>query len=127
MNKIIALLLIALVLATGCTTNAPPAQNGTLEGHITIGPICPVETNPPNPDCEPSEQTYAAYKIGVFSVTGEKITEFNGDRYGNYKVELPEGRYRLNQLGGLLKYSAEIEIVANETRRVDIDIDTGIR
>ncbi len=120
-----------LLLISGCVQNNP--QNGTLQGRITIGPLCPVETNPPDPSCLPNEQTYAAYQLTVYKVNFaassslEKFATFQGDKDGNYRIELPEGNYELAQETGLSRYQQEFVIKAGEATALDIDIDTGIR
>lgn len=123
--------ILALLLVAGCTQGNP--NNGTLQGHITIGPLCPVETSPPDPNCLPTEQTYVAYELTVYRVVGgpsgtlEKVMTFKGDKDGNYKIELPEGAYELSQDTGISVYQQEFSIKAGETTNLDIDIDTGIR
>ena len=123
--------ILALLLVFGCTQANP--QNGILQGHITIGPLCPVETVTSDPSCLPTEQTYAAYELTVYRVVGgpsgtlEKVTTFRGDKDGNYKIELLEGSYELSQDSGISVYQQEFSIKAGETTSLDIDIDTGIR
>ncbi|MCR4368970.1 MAG: hypothetical protein NUV67_03630 [archaeon] len=122
--------IIALILLSGC--GQKQEGTGTLQGHISIGPICPVETNPPNPECEPTKETYAAYELSAYRVgsgdPGQLIKEatFTGDENGNYKIELKAGVYKI-MLGDGLQYRKTIGITANETTIWDIDIDTGIR
>jgi len=60
-NYFVAAGLLLLILILGCAARLP--EKGTLQGHITIGPLCPVETNPPDPNCQPTEETYNAYHL----------------------------------------------------------------
>ena len=123
--------IVALLVFSGCIQNEP--QKGILKGYISIGPLCPVETNPPDPNCQPTEQTYASYALTVYRVNGvpsgtlEKVAVFQGDKDGNYKIELLEGNYELAQESGISRYQQEFTIKAGETTNLDIDIDTGIR
>ena len=132
--RAILFLTIAFLLF-GCIANQQEQGKGYLQGHITISPLCPVETNPPDPNCLPNEETYAAYVITVerpngASISGrEKVTEFTADKFGNYKIELPEGDYSL-WYGSIINPTYihnTVSIKAGETTNLDIDIDTGIR
>jgi len=131
MRKILVLLLAGFFLL-GCSTAAPQGK-GFLEGKISIGPICPVERFPPEPQCRPTEQTFQAYPLTVYLIgNGDpgiliKETEFHGGTEGNYRIELAAGSYVVRQETGLSRFSETVEINANETTRLDIDIDTGIR
>jgi hypothetical protein len=122
-----------LLLIFGCISNPQEQGKGILQGHISIGPLCPVERNPPDPNCLPTEQTYAAYAMTVYRVgAGDpgpllKETTFTGDKDGNYKIELPTGSYVIRQETGISKFSKTVAIKAGETTTLDIDIDTGIR
>ena len=108
-----------------------PQVFGTLEGHVTIGPLVPVlqegELEP-----TPAPEVYAAREIVVFEENGK--TEFirlEIDVEGNYRAELPVGIYvvDINRIG--IDSAADLpkQIVITEQRetRLDIDIDTGIR
>jgi len=132
----IVLFILAISLF-GCITNPQENGKGILQGHISIGPICPVERNPPDPNCQPTEETYAAYTLTVYGIgAGDpgvpiEVTKFQGDKNGNYRIELPEGTYEIifPPLGGsgISSFHATVEIKSGETTNLDIDIDTGIR
>ena len=128
----LSIALIALFLFFGCVQSAE--EKGTLKGHITIGPLCPVETNPPNPNCQPTEKTYEAYEFKVLRIDGSGselavILEqtFTGDKNGNYEIMLQKGTYEIMQETGISKYSNTVVLKAGEITTLDIDIDTGIR
>lgn len=106
-----------------------PTENrkGILSGKISIGPICPVERYPPEPNCAATEETFLAYPLGVYSESGEKVMTFNGDSNGNYSIELPIGTYTVKQETGLSRFSETVSISSGQTTVLDIDIDTGIR
>lgn len=42
---------------------------GTLMGKISIGPLCPVETAPPQPGCLPTADTYKTWQLSVWNTT----------------------------------------------------------
>lgn len=106
-------------------------QNGFLQGKITIGPLCPVERIPPDPKCQPTPETYAAWPIAVYSSNQEtKITDIKPDATGFYKVELLVGTYVVNlekQTPFARSLPQTVIVKGGETTVFDIDIDTGIR
>jgi len=125
----VGLAIIATLSFSGCKSQ--PVQYGTLEGKVSIGPICPVERNPPDPACLPTAQTYAAWPIGVYkgSTLVDTLEPMPPD--GSYSLELPVGSYTLNleeQMGiGADNLPAEIVLYADKTTTFDVEIDTGIR
>ena len=135
MNKNILLtaLIITLILISGCTQQpAKPLEKGFLEGKITIGPICPVERFPPDPNCEPKEETYTAWQIAIWtSDERKKVAQIQPDLNGTYKLELPVGTYVVDfekeQHFGGNNLPATIAIDSGKTTVLNIDIDTGIR
>ena len=128
MKKVFALLLLGVFLF-GCLGDNPenPAQFGYLQGHVSIGPLCPVERNPPDPNCMPTAETYKAYPFGVYTDLGSKAGEFAADADGNYSVRLRIGEYEVRQASGIQKYSKKIKIESGKTSALDIELDTGIR
>ncbi len=128
MRKVFALLLLGVFLF-GCLGDKPenPGQSGYLQGHVSIGPLCPVERNPPDPNCLPNEETYKNYPFMVYDSLGSKAGAFVADADGNYSLRLRIGEYEVKQSTGLQKYSKKIRIESGKTTALDIDIDTGIR
>ena len=127
----IILLIGFLYVFSGCDKSI--RESGFLEGKISIGPICPVEHDPPDPGCLPTAETYKAYPVGIFSPDGKhmiaKITPALDGTYsikldqGNYLVILETGQKRI----GSSNLPAEVEIISQNKTILDIDIDTGIR
>lgn len=120
------------LLFSGCEklTNQEP---GILEGIISIGPICPVETDPPDPGCLPTAETYKAYPVSIWTSNGRReIARINPALDGSYKTELTPGNY-LVTLGtaskgiGSSNLPAEVKITSLHETILNIDIDTGIR
>lgn len=124
------ILVFVLALLFAC---APPAPQptGTLQGHVTIGPLVPVQ-RVDEPDPTPAPEVYAAYPIIIYSADGSaEIAILVIDSQGNYQIELPVGDYLIDRerLGpsSAAGLPASITITAGETTVLDIDIDTGIR
>ncbi len=106
-------------------------EQGLLTGKVTIGPICPVESDPPDPNCQPSEETYNSYPIAVWTTDKKsKLGQIKPNVNGSYSIELPVGRYLIdlkNQHFFGTTLPATVNIEPNDTKILDILIDTGIR
>ncbi len=137
MNKNILLIgIIAIIIfVSGCIQQQNQiSEKGFLEGKITIGPICPVERSPPDPKCQPTEETYKAWPIAVYTSDKKaKIIQIEPNIDGTHKTELPVGNYIVDLekqqpfgIGGN-NLPATIVINSGETTKLDINIDTGIR
>lgn len=122
---------IIIIPIIGCDQQDQRSEQGLLTGAISIGPLCPVETFPPDPNCQPTEAVYKAWPIGVWTADKKSklgILEPNLD--GTYNFELPEGNYFVDLeiqhfFGSTLPETIKIE--PDETFFLDIVIDTGIR
>jgi hypothetical protein len=83
------------------------------------------------PEPTPAPEVYAGRQIVVFSGSGGEIARVQIDGQGNYRLVLPAGSYRvdINHAGidSAAGLPAEVEILAGQTTRLDVDIDTGIR
>ena len=77
-NIILGLILLTGLLLNGGCDKMSSQEAGFLEGKISIGPICPVETDPPDPGCLPTAETYKAYPVAVWTADGgRKIIQIN--------------------------------------------------
>lgn len=109
-------------------------NSGTLKGNISIGPLCPVETIPPQPGCQPTAETYKAWQTSVWNASKTIIIkDINPDLSGNFSVQLLPGNYVIDfnssqshSFGGS-SFPIHFSISKNKTTAVDISIDTGIR
>ena len=132
-SKLVPLLAIMSVLFTfsTCEDNIS-GDNGLLEGTISIGPICPVETDPPSPECLPTAETYKAYPVGIWTQDGRRrITQITPALDGSFSVGLVPGQYLIkldkeNTIGGS-NLPVTVVITTLEKSILNIDIDTGIR
>jgi hypothetical protein len=127
----------------GSNTSVETTGEGTLMGPITIGPICPSESVPPRPECQPTPAVYAAHPVSVYEENlatacspigcnkGRLVTTLVPDAQGKFSTSLPQSRYIIDvehqALGGVQGAPAEIIIMAGQTTKADISIDTGIR
>jgi len=114
------------------TTSIDATPSGFLEGHLKI--ISPKEVE--LADETPSKITaenYADYPLIILSRDGEKeIARLKADENGNYRIALAPGDYVLDVQGRQPKGHVRAKpqsftIISNQTLRVDMSIDTGIR
>jgi hypothetical protein len=110
------------------TSNAPV---GYLSGHVTIGPLQPVQ-RAGVPPASPAPEVYAARSIDIFQADGATLVanlKINSD--GTYHIALSPGDYivalarsGIDRARGLPK---TITIESGKPVQLDIDVDTGIR
>jgi len=124
--------LFGLFLISGCDKQYTQ-EAGFLEGIISIGPLCPVEKDPPDPDCLPTYETFKAYPVSIWTSDGRrKITRINPALDGSYRIELVPGNYLVklekeqNTIGSS-NLPVQVSIVTQKETLLNIDIDTGIR
>jgi len=130
--KLCILFLSVAFIISGCEEQFPK-DTGFLEGVISIGPICPVEKDPPDPGCLPTYETYKAYPVTIWTSNGRrKIAQINPALDGSYKIELNPGHYLVvlendkNSIGSS-NLPAEVVIRSQAETILNVDIDTGIR
>jgi hypothetical protein len=120
---------IFLVLATTGSLNAAPP--GFVEGHLKIVSAREVELANGNTPT-PSAEAYAEYPLIILSQDGKKeIARVTADEKGNYHVALPPGNYVLDVQGrapGHVRAKPQrFTVISNQSVRVDMEIDTGVR
>ena len=129
---------ILLVATLGCSSTSGVengdldlAGGGTLAGRVSIGPICPVERE--DEPCPVPPAVYAGVDVLVLAEPGgDLIARVDLDDEGRYRMELPEGSYRVTLEHGLgippgVSPTHVITIRQGETTELDFEIDTGIR
>ncbi|MEX0826185.1 MAG: carboxypeptidase-like regulatory domain-containing protein [Acidimicrobiia bacterium] len=125
-----ALAIVMLIAACGgdgasSTTVAPTFA---VSGYAHAGPVCPVETTPPDPSCE--DRPLGGAVVRVLDSDGAVVAEATTAVDGTFTVQLPAGDYTVvaQPVEGLLGTPAAIEItVVVEVSDVDLAYDTGIR
>ena len=137
-NSIIKYLFLSVIvvvtLISSCTKQSMVTGNGVLKGKISIGPICPVETIPPRPECLPTRVTYNAYATAVWTSDKKNMLKTivpNDD--GTYQIDLPAGDYILDYVtprtfgAGGSNLPSAFSIADKDTLTLNVSIDTGIR
>ena len=112
-------------------TDVAPTTLGTLNGLMTIGPICPVE-HADNP-CKPTAEMFAERKISVFASDKKTlITTVTPGSTGSFTVLLPEGSYYIkmekpSSVGSVTGLPTTVTIKAGGVVLLSVEVDTGIR
>jgi len=125
---LISVFVISLLASTAWLDATP---TGFLEGHLKI--ISPKEVE--LADETPSKMTtenYPDYPLVIMN--REKQTEVahvTADEHGNYRIALPPGDYVLDVQNRKRRHVRATQqpftVVADQTVRVDMTIDTGVR
>lgn len=126
------MVIISGLLLVGCPG---AADNGLLQGKVSIGPISPVEQ--PGQTATIRCDFYDARKIMIYDQSGKNLLEQVGiecntaENYAGYSVQLKPGIYTvdINRIGidSSSDVPKQVEIKSGITVKLDIDIDTGIR
>lgn len=111
--------------------------NGTLTGHVTIGPNCPVEMLR-SQGCLPPPGAFSSTRIVVYKPDGRTVVasqtprpESANSEFAVYSFSLPPGNYQVDyeRTGDFMTTHTlkPATIESGKTTTVDFDIDTGIR
>src|SRR5881396_2241758 len=114
-------------VVTGMATEPP----GFVEGHLKIVSPKEVELADGNAPAITAEN-YAQYPLIILSQGGKKeFARVTADGNGNYRTALPPGDYVLDVKGRVRGHvrakPQQFTVVSNQTVRVDMNIDTGVR
>jgi hypothetical protein len=124
------LLWAALTLSiAACATGQ--RESGTLEGHVAIGPLTPVQ-RAGVPEPTPPPEMYAQYEILIYAEDGRtEVARARIDSGGDYRVTLGAGTYVVNinrqGISHGIDLPKKVTITDQQVTRLDIQIDTGIR
>ncbi|HLF72307.1 MAG TPA: carboxypeptidase-like regulatory domain-containing protein [Dehalococcoidia bacterium] len=125
-----------LATVTGTTTPsatstpiAIPAGRGAIAGRVTRGPICPVQTVPPRPECEDAP---VAGIVLTASRNGAQVASATTGGDGRYLFLLTPGSYTI-EIAPLpaptftKDLPRSITVREGDTVTLDVLIDTGVR
>ena len=134
-NVLVAALVCVTAAACGAYQfpGASPAATGTVTGTVAvmpcgpIKPVPPVRSGPPQ-DLVPCRMTPAVAVEMVFS-SGDRVTSTLTDPNGRYRIELPEGTYKVSAKNyrRIITGPAVVTVKAGSTVTADYLLDSGIR
>ena len=133
MKRLLAAATLVLLSCGGNSAPTDPLSSvriGKLVGLVTIGPNCPgpTTTNP----CTTPPSAYAARKVQVWDAARTRLLfTVDLDNGGFYSIDLAPNTYTVDLKPNGIDKSADVPkqviVNGNETTRLDISIDTGIR
>jgi hypothetical protein len=119
----------ATIVVTNAITPTPEGVGtGYLSGHVSIGPICPVERV--DHPCVVPPEAYTSRSVVVYASDQAMVKEKAAlDAVGNYKITLAAGTYwvQIQPAGIGPGEKKKVTIKSGETQTLNFDIDTGIR
>ena len=109
------------------TCPGTPTSSSGIRGYIHMGPTCPVQRDPPDPNCE--DKPYATVSIVASNTVGKQY-KGQTDMIGNFSLDVPPGAYIVKIMPlNIFPRCEEKEAVVtkNKFTSIDISCDTGIR
>ena len=110
-----------------CPPTTTSGKSG-ITGTVTLGPTCPVERMPPDPNCAPK---FYSTSINIMKAGSTKIIKtIQSNSNGVFSADLGVGSYVLQAQGGnVLPRCGGIsaEVKSSQYTKVEISGDTGIR
>lgn len=126
--RIFVMLFVLLVAACGGRYQ-PDAVTATVTVLALAGPVCPVETNPPSPDCAPRPVVDAV--ILVTDPSGNELARGRTDAVGVVELVVPPGNVLIvpQAVDGYLGTASPLDIFLTDGQSLHVDVmyDTGIR
>ena len=142
MRNVVLAGLVLLTAACGAYQfpGASPAATGTVTGTVAVMPCGPIKPMPPvqpgrpgpptgpPQDSVPCRMTPAVAVEMVFS-SGDSVTSTLTDPNGRYRIELPEGTYKVSAKNyrRIITGPAVVTVKAGSTVTADYLLDSGIR
>jgi hypothetical protein len=109
------------------TTTPEVKLDSGIRGIVTIGPTCPVERIPPDPEC--ASKPYATNLVAINRISALQ-TKFSSSEDGTFKLNLPPGDYSIRNTSTSTlprMEDQEITVYAHKYTELNIEFDSGIR
>lgn len=131
MRASVALVISFLLAACTPVPSTPPGATGELEVTVVAGPVCPVETVPPDPACAPRPVPGAPVLVSPADGRDILVAEGTTDEDGFVRLDLAAGDYIVSggEVDGFFgrPEPVTVTIAGGETTSVMLAYDTGIR
>lgn len=120
--------------STAVVSSTPPSPapggEGTVTGQVLLGPTCPVERIPPEPQCAPRPYATTIHVQSAENPSTPYAT-ISSNASGAFSVSLDPGVYTFTAQGSASMpptcRPVQVTVVANIIATTTIDCDTGIR
>lgn len=124
--RVLVLGMAIVLLSVSC--GRAPTGGIVISGRAEAGPVCPVETNPPDPACAP--RPVAGAVIVAVAESGDRVETTTGPD-GRFSFDLAAGRYQIvaRPAEGLMGTPEPVDVEA-ASGSIDVGVlmyDTGIR
>jgi type 1 fimbria pilin len=121
--------ILLLVLIGACSSDNPADGSATITGRLVAGPTCPVETDPPDPECAPRAVPDAEV-VATLADGGE--VRARSDENGSFRLDLTPGTVTITfaPVEGSMLAPESITVTVRENQTLDLSdvaYDTGIR
>lgn len=114
-------LVLGILMLCGCGFGQPGSG---LTGQVVASPTCPVQRI--GHPCPPKPVAVRLRAVAIGSGGGS--VRFASDRQGGFRVALPPGTYRIENVGGVFpRCDARETVPARAFRKIVLHCDTGIR
>ncbi len=116
-----------------CAFAVCPSQTQSgigIKGTVFLGPTCPVERNPPDPQC--ANKLYQTSLVVTNSDGTHVIKTFSSDANGNFSVQVPPGTYAIRSAPSMnmlprCSTNGTITVSTGTYASTTVYCDTGIR
>lgn len=126
--------LLGIVVAlAGCMPDPGPTATGagTIEIEVVAGPVCPVEREPPDPNCEPRPVGGARIFVQPGDGGDSPVAEATTAEDGHATIQIAPGDYIVvgGDVEGLMgsPEPATVTVLTGQTVTITLTYDTGIR
>ena len=133
MKNVLLGALVFLTAACGAYQfpGASPAPKGTVTGMVTVMPCGPVQPVPPAQaqDSAPCRMKPSAAGVEMDFASGGSVTSTLTHADGTYRIDLPEGTYKVSAKGyvRIISGPSAVIVKAGHTLTADYVLDSGIR
>lgn len=105
----------------------PPAKTTGINGYVHMGPTCPVQRMPPDPNCD--DRPYANVEVAAVNSVGKQYTG-QTNSLGKFSLSVPSGTYTVKTISANpfpRCPEQQTDVTSNKFTSIDIACDTGIR
>ena len=124
--RVLLVATLAALLLSGCTVSTYAAPSG-IQGTVWIGPTCPVQRDPPDPDCADRRHETT---LELTTADGVFVRRFASDGNGTYRIDVAPGNYAIRSPPEQTLPSCAagpVTVVAGDYPTLDVPCDSGIR